>query len=470
MTAHTIFALASAAGRSGVAVVRISGAGALAALRELSRRENFPVRQCVVCSFYEKESDSSVGDVGEVVRNPSGRLLIDQGMAVYFQGPASFTGEDVVELFPHGSPAVMRALLQRLSGIEGLRMAEPGEFTRRAFENGKLDLTAAEAVGDLIHAETQLQRQQALAQMNGALSGLYDEWTERLKRALAHVEADLEFPDEDLPEGVMPEIIPVIRALQAELAAHLADGHRGERLRDGLHVAVIGAPNAGKSSLVNALAQRDVAIVSDMAGTTRDVIEAHLDMGGYPLILADTAGLRPEELAGDSGHDRIESEGIRRALKRAESADIRLLVFDGAAASLDPHTLALVNDDAIVVINKADMGVEESVRLVLSQGLGHQPVAVSAKTGAGFDLLAAALTARAAAMIGLREAPSLTRERHRAALEEALACLSSSLLASLPELMAEDMRLAIRAIGRITGRVDVEDLLDVIFRDFCIGK
>jgi tRNA modification GTPase len=463
---NTIFALASAPGRSGVAIVRISGPQAFRALQELSRRVDFLPRQCVVCSFYEEESDSSVCDGG----NPTGRDLIDAGMAVYFEGPASFTGEDVVELFPHGSPAVIRALIERLGQIEGLRMAEPGEFTRRAFENGKLDLTAAEAVGDLIHAETQLQRQQALAQMNGVLSSLYDGWTERLKRALAHIEADIEFPDEDLPEGVMPEIIPVIEQLQQEIAAHLADGHRGERLRDGLHVAVIGAPNVGKSSLVNALAQRDVAIVSEMAGTTRDVIEAHLDLGGYPIILADTAGLRPEELTSESGHDRVESEGIRRALKRAESADIRLLVFDGTQDDADEHTLALVDEVAIVVINKCEGIDSESVRLVLPEFVEACSVRVSAKTGKGFENLIALLTQRAEGLIGMREAPSLTRERHRTALAEAMSCLSSAMSAVMPELVAEDVRLAVRAIGRVTGRVDVEDLLDVIFRDFCIGK
>ena len=449
----TIFALASAAGRSGVAVVRVSGSAALAALRALSGRDAFPAREAILCSLYTDEE------------SPSGRCLIDQVLAVYFEGPASFTGEDVVEIMPHGSPAVITALLEALAALPSLRMAEPGEFTRRAFENGKLDLTEAEAVADLIHAETQLQREQALAQMGGALSALYDGWAERLKRMLAHIEADLEFPDEDLPEGVLPEVLPQLEALKVEVAAHLDDGRRGERLRDGLQVAVIGAPNAGKSSLVNALAQRDVAIVSDIAGTTRDVIEVHLDLGGYPVIVADTAGLRPDQI-GSEGHDLLEGEGIKRALERAEHADIRVLVFDGTEGVVDAHTLALCDEASVIVVNKAD----ESGRLVLPDDIAAWAVRVSAKTGLGFEALLETLIAQAGDLIGRREAPTLTRQRHRRALEEVAVCLDRALGGGLPELLAEDVRLAVRALGKITGRVDVEDLLDVIFRDFCIGK
>lgn len=460
----TIFAMASPAGRSGVAVIRISGSRALDALRALTSRDDYTPRQAYLRGLYAQD-----------LKSPDGRALIDQALILYFAAPASFTGEDVVELQPHGSPSVTKTLLAELSAMDGLRMAERGEFTRRAFENGKLDLTEAEAVADLIDAETDLQRAQALAQMGGALSTLYEGWTERLKNALAHVEADLEFPDEDLPDGVMPQVTPIVQALCAEIADHLDDGRRGERLRDGVQIAVVGAPNSGKSSLVNALAQRDVAIVSDMAGTTRDVIEAHLDIGGYPVILADTAGLRPAQI-GEAGHqpihshgatgDAIELEGIKRALMRAEQADIIMLVFDGSVTQPDPHSVKLYHDNVLVVVNKSD----ESGRLVLPSHMAEAAVAVSAKTGDGFAVLLAQVKRMLDQVIGARDVPSLTRQRHRTALEDALQSLQRGLNAAMPELMAEDLRLAVRAIGRITGRVDVEDLLDVIFRDFCIGK
>ncbi len=455
LQSDTIFALSSPAGRSGVAVIRITGPRALDALHALSSRSEFEPRKAVLCDLFESDD-----------KNPSGRLLIDKALALVFKAPASFTGEDVVELYPHGSPAVVRAVLEALSGMDHLRMAEPGEFTRRAFENGKMDLTEAEAIGDLIHAETQMQRMQALSQMGGALSLLYNGWSENIKRMLAHLEADLEFPDEDMPEGILPTLLPDIKKLIDAMGLHLNDGHRGERLRDGIQVAVIGAPNAGKSSLVNLLAQRDVAIVSDMAGTTRDIIEVHLDLGGYPVILSDTAGLRPDQIGSDA-HDKIESEGIRRALERAEQADLKILLFDGTADMADIHTQGLIDDQSIVVINKMD----ESDQVVFSFSDGVQPIYISAQVKKGIDQMLKALVEKISRLIGTREQPSLTRARHRQALERALAALERSLSpAALPELVAEDMRLAMREIGRITGRVDVEDLLDIIFKDFCIGK
>tara|TARA_X000001036_G_C20538884_1_gene749404 strand:- start:13 stop:1035 length:1023 start_codon:yes stop_codon:yes gene_type:complete len=340
-------------------------------------------------------------------------------------------------------------------------MAEPGEFTRRAFENGKMDLTAAEGVADLIDAETQAQKIQALSQMGGALSKLYEGWSETLKNTLAHMEADIEFPDEDLPDEISPAVVSGLKTLINEIHEHLNDNRKGERLRDGVQVAIVGAPNAGKSSLVNALSQRDVAIVSDMAGTTRDIIEVHLDIGGYPVILSDTAGLRPEQL-GESGHDALESEGIKRALTRAREADIVLLLFDGSAQDIDPHSLNLIDERALLVFNKMDeAGADAPMDGALS---------ISVKQSLGFDTLLSALLDKIKALMISREAPSLTRARHRQNVEAALEALERSLNAPLPELMAEDVRLAIRHIGKITGRVDVEDLLDVIFNDFCIGK
>ena len=440
----TIFALASAPGRAGVAVVRVSGAASHQSLARLTGRVCKP-REATLCKLI----------------HPDSRETIDQALVIVFKNPSSYTGEDLVEYHLHGGRAVVDGILDALGAQDGHRLAEPGEFTRRAFENGKMDLTEAEAVADLIDAETSAQKTQALAQMGGVLAQLYEDWTERLKKILAHIEADIEFPDEDLPDGIRPELMLNVQALRDEIAAHLDDGHRGEILRDGVKVAVIGAPNAGKSSLVNALARRDVAIVSDVAGTTRDVIEVHLDLDGYPVVLADTAGLRPDQI-GHEGQDSIESEGIKRALERAEHADIKLLLFDGSCASPDEHTLDLVDESCILVVNKSehknpDYGLQSAL-------------SISVKNEDGLEDLIEALRNRIADLLGAAETPALTRRRHRQVLEDAEMDLRRALEAGLPELMAEDLRLATRALGRITGRVDVEDLLDVIFKDFCIGK
>lgn len=442
--ADTIFALSSAAGRAGVAVIRVSGPQSFTSFNALIKLDN---AQAIPKTTLRK------------IYHPVTGILLDKAFIVTFKGPNSFTGEDVVEYHCHGSPAVVEGVLGALGQMENHRLAQPGEFTRRAFENGRLDLTAAEAVADLIDAETQAQRQQALDQMGGALARLYDGWREELIRALAYVEAIIDFPDEDIPDSETAKAHPAIQKLHDEIDAHLNDNRRGERLREGIQVAVIGAPNAGKSSLVNVLAQRDVAIVSPTAGTTRDVIEVHLNLGGYPVILADTAGLRPDQLNDDNAHDNIESEGIRRALARAESADIRLLVFDGTSQVVDKHTAALIDDQSIVVYNKADMQTHPD------------QLNISVISGQGMDQLLAALTQKIESLMKVsRETPSLTRARHRDALEECMRRLRAALHANQPELMAEDLRIAARALGRLTGRVDVEDLLDVIFRDFCIGK
>ncbi|CAO3416993.1 tRNA uridine-5-carboxymethylaminomethyl(34) synthesis GTPase MnmE [Azospirillum endophyticum] len=439
----TIYAPATAPGRSGVAVVRISGLEAGSALAALTGRPLPAPRRAVLT----KLRDPKTGDA------------LDDALVLRFTAPASFTGEDVVELHLHGGRAVVSGVIEALAALPGLRLAEPGEFTRRAFENGKLDLTEAEAVADLIDAETTAQRRQALRQMEGALGRLYDGWRERLTRALAHIEADIDFAEDDLPGGVADAVRPVIAGLAGEIAAHLDDGGRGERLREGLHIAIVGAPNAGKSSLLNALARRDAAIVSARAGTTRDVIEVHLDLGGYPVVLADTAGLR------EAAADEVEEEGIRRARDRAARADVKVAVFDATTLpDLDPATLDLIDRDTVVVFNKTDLAKAADLRPDLS------PIPVSAHTGAGLKALEEKLTAFSADRLAIGSAPSLTRTRHREALSECRESLLRALEAPLPELAAEDVRLASRALGRITGRVDVEDLLDVIFRDFCIGK
>ena len=395
-------------------------------------------------------------------RDPADGEAIDDGLALFFPAPRSFTGEEVVELHVHGSRAVVTALIEALARLPGLRLAEPGEFTRRAFENGKLDLTAAEGLADLVAAETSAQRRQALRQLAGELGRLYESWRSRLLRALAHVEAEIDFPEEGLPSEIWAEVRAEAQALRREIAAHLADHRRGERLREGVSVAIIGPPNAGKSSLMNALARRDVAITSAIAGTTRDVIEVALDLEGFPVVLADTAGLR-------DAADAIEEEGVRRARARAAAADFRLVVVDVTkpeeARALGP----LAAEGALVVANKIDLAPADAARWADALGAGPA-LRLSLVTGQGVTDLLARLAVEMKTRLDPSGAPVITRARHRAALANAAASLDRFEIATLPELAAEDLRAATRALGRITGRVDVEDMLDIIFREFCIGK
>ncbi len=444
----TIFALSTPLGVGGVSVFRISGPGARTCLATIAGLTDPKPRKAYYRPF----------------KNPDEEEIIDQGLALFFPAPASFTGEDCAEFQTHGGHAVQRAMYAAFSRMGGLRLAEPGEFTRRAFENGKMDLTESEAVADLIHAQTELQRRQALSQISGSLSKLYIGWHDKLKELLAYIEAEIDFPDEDLPEKVLERCSVEAQKLEEEIHAHLDDNRRGERLRDGLRVAIIGAPNAGKSSLINALARRDVAIVSETPGTTRDIIEVYLDLAGYPLILSDTAGLRPEHLL-EGAHGEIEGEGIRRARQSAEEADIRILVFDATLSAPDESTLELLSAHSLVALNKTDCLDGRPMSFVAKDQL-----AVSAKARTGLQELLQALENKAAEVIGTADMPSLSRARHREALEDCLESLKRAQGADMPELVAEDVRLAMRALGRITGKVDVEDLLDVIFRDFCIGK
>ncbi len=449
MKLDTIYALSTPPGRGGVAVIRASGPDSGSGLLALSKQDkNLPEPR--VATYW-------------VLRDPDDKsVVLDKAMVLYFAGPSSFTGEDCVEYHLHGGPSVIEAVLDALSRQPHHRLAEPGEFTRRAFENGKLDLTSAEAVADLIHAETQEQRRQALMQMGGALARIYDSWKDDLAHILALMEADLDFSDQDLPDDLLLRVRPDLSHILEQISHHLDDNRRGEMLRDGVKLVVLGAPNAGKSSLINALAQRDVAIVSHIAGTTRDIIDVHLNLGGYPVILSDTAGLRPDQL-GESDHDKIESEGIRRAILRAEQADIKILMYDGTGHP-DTHTIALLDESAILVRNKSDLEHETPVSRNLDE------VAISTISGQGIDKLLERIAKLIKNKIGQSDTPSLTRQRHRTALEKTKLALERSMEAPLPELAAEDIRLAVRYLGSITGKVDVEDLLDMIFRDFCIGK
>ncbi len=436
----TIYALATPPGKSAVAIVRVSGPFAHLSLMKLAPQQRLPKsRQACVRSIFTSKGDK-----------------IDDALVLIFAAPNSFTGENIVEYQLHGGWSVVQSLLQQLSQQENHRMALPGEFTRRAFENGKLDLTEAEAIADLIDAETELQRIQALGQLSGSLERMYERWKIRLSHTLALMEADLDFSDQDLPEDILLQVQPDISDLAEEISAHLDDNRRGERMRNGFNLVILGAPNAGKSSLLNALSQRDVAIISPLAGTTRDILETHLDIGGYPVILADTAGLRSETPSDEQG--LIEAQGIDRARNRAENADIKILLFD-AIAGRDTETYALRDQNSIIVYNKTDV-----------TSAPDDGIAISALTGQGLENLLQQIVQQIESIMGGRTSPALTRTRHREALAKTKEALIRSANAELPELAAEDLRLAIRHLGSITGRVDVEDLLDMIFRDFCIGK
>jgi tRNA modification GTPase len=435
MVGDTIFALSTARGRAGVAVIRVSGPAAKTTLEVLARKLPAP-RQAQLALLVD----------------PASGEPIDRALLLWLPGPGSYTGEDTAEFHLHGGPAVVSGALAALGRIAGCRLAEPGEFSRRAFENGKLDLTGAEGIADLIEAETAAQRRQALRQMGGDFARLTEEWAARLKRALAYLEAAIDFPDEDLPDDLLAPVLTETVTLGAEIRRCLADGRRGEILRDGLSVALIGAPNSGKSSLLNALAGRDAAIVSAIAGTTRDVIEVHLDLAGYPVVLADTAGIRESA-------DVVEQEGVRRAVARAQAADLVLSIRDAAdPVSRETSLPDLPADSILTVWTKIDLAPAPKGTL-----------AVSAQSGAGLDILIARLAEAAEQRLG-GSAPVVTRQRHRAALTDCAEALDRAGAIHEPALIAEDLRLAMRALGRITGKVEVEDLLDVIFRDFCIGK
>ncbi|MSO85487.1 MAG: tRNA uridine-5-carboxymethylaminomethyl(34) synthesis GTPase MnmE [Rhodospirillales bacterium] len=443
----TIYALASGTGLAGIAVLRVSGPNAGPALARLTGRALPKPRRATL----------------RAIRDPASGAILDRGLVLWFPGPASYSGEDLAEIHIHGGRACVAAVLGALAGLGpslGLRMAEAGEFTRRAFLAGKLDLTAAEGTADLVAAETETQRRQALRQMEGALGRLYQGWREAIIRASALMESDIDFSDQDLPSGLGGQARREIAGLMAAVRRHLDDSHRGERVREGIHIAIVGPPNVGKSTLLNALARRDAAIVSEFPGTTRDVIEVPLDIGGFKVVLADTAGLR------DSS-DPIEREGVRRALERGQDSDLAILVLDPETADapdkIAGNPLASITQH-IVIINKYDLPGAKNVTV---PGLK-----VSAKTGHGISELLQTIRSRIESSFGGAEelGPALTRARHRELLETCAENLARALEAKGQELVAEDLRLAARALGAITGGVDIEKILDAIFRDFCIGK
>jgi tRNA modification GTPase len=519
----TIFALSSGHGTAAIAVIRISGERAGDALRILTGRIPAP-RQAALATIRSAQGEP-----------------IDQALGLFFPAPNSETGEDVAELQVHGGRAVVAAVLARLGELDGLRLAEAGEFTRRAFENGKLDLTQVEGLADLVGAETEAQRRQAFRHMTGLLGGRAEIWREQLLKALALVEARIDFSDEaDVPEDLIGPALRIVHDIETDIAAALAQGRRGERLRDGFVVAIAGPPNAGKSTLLNRIARREAAIVSPYAGTTRDVIEVHLDLDGYPVTLLDTAGIRPTD-------DPVEQEGVRRAQQRASAADLVLWVTEASAAEETTWADALAGDDdtpsaAMELANCSIWQVRNKIDLVTGSNepdaaerseLGKRGLAanasqpegsqrnepdlgtsvensltipgkellrssgsrrnefvfsnndnrfnssserfpVSATSGAGVEQLIDALGAQAAAALGGGAEPALiARERHRAALQatrEALQRASAIGESGREDVLAEELRLAATSLARLTGRIDVEDVLDAIFRDFCVGK
>ncbi len=450
----TIFALSSGRPPAAIAVVRISGPRAGVALEKLIGRLPVPRKAALAR-----------------VRDPQSDEIIDEALALWFPAPGSETGEDVAELQIHGGQAVIAGVLDALATIEGCRPAEAGEFTRRAFENRRLDLTAVEGLADLIAAETQAQRRLAFRQLKGLIGDRAEVWRRRLIEALALVEARIDFSDEaDVPEDLLGPALHAVQQLRDDIAGVLAGGRRGERLRDGLVVAIAGPPNAGKSTLLNRLARREAAIVSPFAGTTRDVIEVHLDLDGYPVTLLDTAGIR------DSA-EPVEQEGVRRARERAAAADLVLWVIDpsagGSAANGCPENLA--NAEVWLVRNKIDQAGSRPCTSAAKADNNEYKfiIEISALTGTGMEALTAALSVYAQTYFAATESAVITRARHRQALEETVAALGRALVrdhSTDEELIAEELRAAATTLGRLTGRVDVEDILDVIFRDFCIGK
>jgi tRNA modification GTPase len=447
----TIFALSSGRPPAAIAVVRISGPLARVALEQLIGRVPQPRHASLAR-----------------VRDPATGNVIDEGLALWFPGPNSETGEDIAELQVHGGRAVIAAVLAALAKLAGLRPAEAGEFTRRAFENGRMDLTAVEGLADLVAAETEAQRRQAYQHLRGLLGKRAESWRQRLIEALALVEAGIDFSDEeDVPKDMMARAAGLIRPLAEEISK--AGARQGERLREGLRVAIAGPPNAGKSTLFNRLARREAAIVSPFPGTTRDVLELHLDLGGYPVTVLDTAGIRET-------NDPVEREGVRRASEQAAGADLVLWIVDATAGETVPRRCAIQagpNSITWLVINKIDL-LSEQARQRNESGFGKDETVnlVSSTTGAGFEELVNRL-ARFADGFFTPEPALVARERQRAHLAETVLALEGAQRAAKDgreEIMAEQLRLASRALGKLLGRVDVEDVLDVIFRDFCIGK
>lgn len=447
MDNKTIFALSTAYGKSGVAVIRISGNDALKTIDKLS---DIDIKKIEPRHAYFSK-----------IHNLNGDEIIDSAVVIYFKAPNSFNGEDIVEIQCHGSVAVINLLLENLSKIKGYRLAEAGEFSKRAFYNGKMDLTQAEGLADLIDAETKEQQKYAVRQMEGELKTLYSSWRESLVKSLAYIEAYIDFPDEDIPQNISENILNAVFKIKKEIKNHLDNNKNGERLRDGFRVVIVGRPNSGKSSLVNSILKRDAVIVSDIAGTTRDSIDLHFDLGGYPIIITDTAGLR------DKTSDIIEEKGIEIAKNRMKDADIIIALFDSVTEKKEIFSEIIKDREnkVLYIANKCDVLTKEQCSSFRNDNI----ITISAKYNLGIDnLLSAVLDKINSGLVS--SSGLITRYRYREALENALNYLNEFNFDKEIELSAEDIRMAAREIGKITGKVDVEEVLDKIFGSFCIGK
>ncbi len=430
----TIFAPITSPARAGISVIRISGPQVVNCLEILGFKGN-PEHSKIT---FQK------------IRDPKTSEIIDEVLVSFFQSPKSFTGEDVAEISIHASPFIAKKIFEILSDQKNCRFAEAGEFSKRAFLNGKLDLVQAEAIPDLIAAETAAQHKQALRQLEGKLGAIYEDWRFRLIEISAMIEAAIDFPDEDLPKNIIDKVESDVEKLKNEITSHLNDNKVGQKIKDGLSLAIIGAPNVGKSSLINFLAQSEVAIVSEIAGTTRDVVETHLSIAGVAVKISDTAGIHETE-------DKIEAEGIRRALKKASEADLKIFLIDAKNPVLRAD---LIDENTIIVVNKIDL---ESFNF-------DGAVEISLTNNVNTTQLLKKLAEKILELIPNQHFPLITQERYRSALRNSVANLESFSLEKNIELAAEDLRMTAREIGKITGKVDIENILDVIFSRFCIGK
>lgn len=446
----TIFAQCSGHGKSGVVVFRISGPASFKALEELmmSNISKLEPRKLYLKKIY----------------NPINKNQIDDAMVVFFKGKSSFTGEDSVEIHAHGSIAVIKLLNEALISLKYVRLAEAGEFARRSFLNGKMDLTSAEGLADLIDSETHLQHKQAIKQLGGGLEKIYDNWRVQLLNLISLIEAYIDFPDEGIPEEIINESMSLIDKLVLEIKDHLNDDNRGEILRNGIKMVILGKPNVGKSSLLNYLMKRELAITSEIAGTTRDVIEGHLDIGGYPVILQDTAGIR------NDSDDIIEQEGIKRAKKIASQADIKIIIYDALEENVDDYFTGMIDDNSIILINKVDLLKSTSPRSELHKENEEKIILTSIKDNLGLDQLTSKIKIIAEKIAKPSDLPQITRQRHRVQLKNALECLSACDINGDLVLLAEDIRMTIRSLSNITGKITVDEILGEIFSSFCIGK
>ncbi len=440
-----IYALSTGRGPSGIAIIRISGKDVLKICKNITKLKKIKSNEVNFCKFFDPKNDE---------------IIDPEALLLWFPGPDSYTGEDIAELQIHGSNAVINVLLKVLSEQENCRLAEPGEFTKIAFQNDKIDLLKAESIGDLIHSETELQRQQAVKLVQGNVSNYYNDLREKIVKSLAFIEAKIDFAEEDLPEKVLREAHKSIKQIHSEISKVIEDNKVGEKIRDGFRVSITGEVNAGKSSLLNLLSKREVAIVSDEAGTTRDVIETYLNLDGYPVILADTAGIRNSE-------NDIEKKGISLALGKSKEADLNIVVIDNSSKKINKEIQSMINKDTIILLNKSDLLDKQNHKFDVDT------VLASVKNNKNINKLIDLIKAKLSKKFSSNNSVLITRERHRVKLNDCLKEIDKFLKKDQSkdlELAAEDLRMATRHLGGIVGKVDVEEILGSIFKDFCIGK